>query len=208
MPVAWRWTLAVLIAVVALAVAIWPRGERDARTNTTAAQGGSAAVSEGQRAAAALADCPRAESPAPASGPLSGITVGCLADGRPMDLGSALAGRPALVNLWAYWCQPCARELPALQQFAARASGAVTVLTVHSDPDEAKALARLADLNVHLPGVEDGAERVRTAVGAPPVLPVSVLVRPDGSIAKVLVRPFDSADDIAAAVAGELGVAA
>ncbi|WP_280263905.1 TlpA family protein disulfide reductase [Nocardia wallacei] len=208
MPVAWRWTLAVLIAVVALAVAIWPRGERDARTDTGAAPGGSAAISDGQRAAAALAACPRPESAAPASGPLSGITVGCLADGRPMDLGAALAGRPALVNLWAYWCEPCARELPALQRFAARASGAVTVLTVHSDPDEAKALARLADLSVHLPGVEDGAERVRAAVGAPPVLPVSVLVRADGSIAKVVVRPFDSADDIAATVAGELGVAA
>ncbi|GAB2717602.1 TlpA disulfide reductase family protein [Nocardia thraciensis] len=206
---AWRWTLAVLIAVVALAVAIWPRGGRDAPTNTTAATpGGSAAVSEGQRAAAALVDCPRAESPAPSSGPLRGVTGGCLADGRPVDLGAVLAGRPALVNLWAYWCEPCARELPALQQFAVRASGAVTVLTVHSDPDEAKALARLTDLNVHLPGVEDGAERVRAAVGAPPVLPVSVLVRADGSIAKVVVRAFDSAEDIAATVAGELGVAA
>lgn len=208
-PAAWRWTLVLLIAVVALAVALWPREPRELRTDTaTATRGAPAAASDGQRAAAALAACP---SPSPqqsaAAGPLAGITVGCLRDGRPLDLGAALAGRPALVNLWEYWCEPCARELPALREYAAR-PGAITVVTAHSDPAEAKALARLGDLDVHLPGVQDGDGRVRTAVGAPAVLPVSVLVRTDGSIAKVVVRPFDSADDIAATVAGELGVGA
>ncbi|MBF6173258.1 TlpA family protein disulfide reductase [Nocardia blacklockiae] len=211
MPAAWRWTLVALIAVVALAVALWPREHgASPSTTATAVRGGSAPASEGQRAAAALPECPARSPqspPAPATGPLAGITVGCLRDGRPLDLGAALAGRPALVNLWAYWCEPCARELPALQQYAAR-PGAITVVTAHSDPDEAKALARLRDLDVHLPGVQDGDARVRTAVGAPAVLPVSILIRPDGSVAKVLVRPFDSADDIASAVAGELGAGA
>ncbi|WP_040745008.1 TlpA family protein disulfide reductase [Nocardia transvalensis] len=213
MPAAWRWTLAALIAVVALAVAIWPRdsGHDNLPTYYGTAVRGGPGPSDGQRAAAALSACPARspdEPPVPASGPLAGIKVGCLADGLPVDLGEALAGRPALVNLWAYWCEPCATELPALQQYAARAAGAVTVVTVHSDPDEAKAVARLRDLDVHLPGVQDGGGGVRTAVGAPPVLPVSVLVRPDGSIAKVIVRPFDSVDDIAATVSAELGVAA
>lgn len=207
-PAAWRWALVLLIAVVALAVALWPREHRDLRANTaTAVRGGPAAASDGQRADAALAECPAQSTPAPAAGSLAGVTVGCLRDGRPLDLGTALAGRPALVNLWAYWCEPCARELPALRQYAARPD-ALTVVTVHSDPDEAKALARLRDLDVHLPGVQDGDGRVRAAVGAPAALPVSVLVRSDGSIAKVVVRPFDTADDIAATVAGELRVGA
>ncbi|WP_245921471.1 TlpA family protein disulfide reductase [Nocardia nova] len=211
-PAAWRWAFVVLIAVVALAVAVWPRGDHDGPSVTaTAVQGGPASASDGQRAAAALADCPRpgaaaAQSATPAAGPLAAITLECLADGRPVDLGAALAGRPALVNLWAYWCEPCARELPALQQFSARAGSALTVVTVHSDPDEGKALARLRDLGVRLPGMQDGAGKVRTAVRAPAVLPVSVLVRADGSIAKVVVRPFDTADDVAATVAQELGV--
>ncbi|MBF4999039.1 TlpA family protein disulfide reductase [Nocardia sp. BSTN01] len=211
-PTAWRWAFVILIAVVALAVAVWPRGDdHGPSVTTTAVQGGPASASDGQRAAAALADCPRpgdptGRPPTPVAGPLAGITVECLADGRPVDLGEALAGRPALVNLWAYWCEPCARELPALQQFSARAGSALTVLTVHSDPDEGKAMARLRDLDVHLPGAQDGAGKVRTAVRAPAVLPVSVLVRADGSIAKVVVRPFDTADDVAATVAQELGV--
>ncbi|WP_067885854.1 TlpA family protein disulfide reductase [Nocardia vaccinii] len=207
MPAAWRWTFVGLIVIVALAVALWPRGHRDnLPITTTIGVKGSTAVSAGQREAAALADCPAVTAPGPGKGPLAGIGLDCLADGRRVDLGAALAGRPALLNLWAYWCAPCAEELPALQQFADRVGSAMTVLTVHSDPNESMALARLVDLKVRLPGVEDGDGRVRTAVGAVPALPISVLVRADGSIAEVVARPFQDVADISATVAAELGV--
>ncbi|MEU0876016.1 TlpA disulfide reductase family protein [Nocardia brasiliensis] len=208
-PVAWRWALAGLIAVLALTVALWPRGNRDADPATdTARSPGSAGVAEQQRVAAGLAPCPRPAPGAQSAGPLAGLTLNCLADGSPVELAAALAGKPALLNLWAYWCGPCAQELPYLQQFARRAGNAITVLTVHSDPDEAKAIARLTGLDVKLPGVLDADTRVRTVVGAPAVLPVSVLVRADGSVARVEVRAFTGVDDIANTVARELGVAA
>jgi thiol-disulfide isomerase/thioredoxin len=211
-----RWSLAALVAVVALIVALWPRGGADEsadnvtglpgdRMATTSAVAGPAPDST-DRARAGLEPCPRAEGSG--SGALAGITVGCLADGDPVDLAPALAGKPALLNLWAYWCAPCAQELPYLQDYAARVGDAVTVLTVHSDPDEGKALARLADLGIHLPGVEDGDARVRAAAEAPNVLPISVLVRADGSIAEVVARPFRSVEEIADTVEQALGVAA
>ncbi len=190
--------------MVALAVAVWPRG--DDRTEEQHPAPVASGVSDDLRAAARLPDCPSGA--VPGNGPLAGITLGCLADGRPVDLAAALAGKPALLNLWAYWCAPCARELPYLQQYAQRAGNAITVLTVHSDPDEAKALSRLRGLDVRLPGVLDADARVRTAVGAPAVLPISVLVRADGSVADVEVRAFDGVDDIANTVAGKLGVVA
>ncbi|WP_062954292.1 TlpA family protein disulfide reductase, partial [Nocardia farcinica] len=140
------------------------------------------------------------------AGPLAGLTPTCLADGAPVDLAAALAGKPALLNLWAYWCGPCAEELPHLREYASRVGDRVTVLTVHSDPEEAKALSRLTGLDVHLPGVLDPDARVRAAVGAPAVLPISVLVRPDGSVAEVVVRTFTGVDDIAATVQRALGV--
>jgi thiol-disulfide isomerase/thioredoxin len=206
-PAAWRWTFVGLIVIVALAVALWPRAQHENRSGTTSvAAEAPGSVSAAQRSAAALADCPEPTAPGPAKGPLAGIGLDCLANGRPVDLGAALAGRPALLNLWAYWCAPCAEELPALQQFADRAGSAMAVLTVHSDPNESMALARLQDLKVRLPGVEDGDGRVRTAVGAVPALPISVLVRADGSIAKVIVRPFGNVGDIAETVATDLGV--
>ncbi|MBF6238268.1 TlpA family protein disulfide reductase [Nocardia otitidiscaviarum] len=203
-----RWGLLAVVVAVALTVALWPR---DASDDTTAEDGATRpvpVVSEQDRAAAALAACPRPGGAPVGDGPLRGITLTCLADGQPVDLAAALAGKPALLNLWAYWCGPCAEELPLLQQFSDRAAGAVTVLTVHSDPDAVKALARLTDLGVHLPGVADADARVRVAVGTGPYYPQSVLLRADGTVADIVRRTFTSVDDIAATVDAQLGVQA
>lgn len=201
-----RWSIAVTVSAVVM-LAVVTGCQRATQPLSEDAGDPVPAVNAAQRAAAALADCPPVRGDVPRTGPLTGLTLRCLATGQPVALAAALAGQPALVTLWAYWCAPCARELPALQQYAARAGGTVAVLTVHSDPAEAKGLARLADLQVHLPGVEDADAQVRRAVGAPEALPVSVVLRPDGSVAKLVVRPFDSADDIAHIVADALGVA-
>ncbi|MGU3433094.1 TlpA family protein disulfide reductase [Actinomycetes bacterium M1A6_2h] len=216
-----RWSLAALVVVIALIVAIWPRGGDEATgpssydefrnsigTATQTPSPSSDADLDGLRAAAGLLPCPTPSPGVAGAGPLAGILLTCLADGSPVDLGSALAGKPALINLWAYWCGPCAEELPFLQQYAERAGGAVTVLTVHEDPKQDNALTRLTDYGVRLPGVQDGSARVAAAVAAPSVLPVSVLVAADGSIAKVLPQPFRSVDDVAAAVTTYLGVTA
>nr|WP_198428857.1 TlpA disulfide reductase family protein [Nocardia bovistercoris] len=198
--------LAGLITAIALAVALWPRdsGESDTATNA----GTNSAVAQAARADAGLTPCPRPAPGAASSGPLAALTVRCLADGQPVDLAAALAGRPALLNLWAYWCGPCAQELPYLNQYARRAGDAITVLTVHSDPEEAKALARLTGLGVTVPGVLDPDASVRAALGAPSVLPISVLLRADGTVAEVVVRTFAGVQDIADTVANRLGVAA
>lgn len=206
-PVAARLALAGLITVVALAVALWPRGGGGTVAGDRQVQS-SALVSDQLRAEAGLTACPQPAAGAVGHGPLAGITLSCLADGKPVDLAAALAGKPALLNLWAYWCRPCAKELPYLQEYAQRVGDAITVLTVHSDPGEAEGLALLADLKVTLPGVLDAGTKVRTAVGAPAVLPVSVLLRADGSVAEVVVRAFDGVGDIADTVASELGVPA
>lgn len=58
-------------------------------------------------AAGSRADCP-APAPGAASGTgeLGGVSLSCLTDGGghgSVDLGAALAGRPTLVNVWAWW---------------------------------------------------------------------------------------------------------
>ncbi|MFI7664442.1 TlpA family protein disulfide reductase [Nocardia sp. NPDC049526] len=207
-PVAARLALAGLITVVALAVALWPRDNDDTATSGDHPANSLASASVEARTAAGLANCPTPAADAVGRGPIAGLALTCLSDGKPVDLAAALAGKPALLNLWAYWCGPCAKELPDVQEYARRAGNAITVLTVHSDPDEARALALLTDLKVTLPGVLDPRTKVRTAVGAPAVLPVSVLLRADGSVADVVVRAFNGVDDIADTVANNLGVAA
>ncbi|WP_370585233.1 TlpA family protein disulfide reductase [Nocardia sp. XZ_19_231] len=202
-----RWVLAAVILVAAATVALWPREGNETTGTVSQTSRQTPGVSAEERAAAGSAPCPApATASATGPGPLAGLTLSCLADGEPVDLAAALAGKPALLNLWAYWCGPCATELPHLQEFAQRAGSELTVMTVHSDPDEAKALSRLTGLGITLPGVQDPQAAVRSAVGAPAVLPVSVLVRADGTIASVEVRTFADVADIADTVAAKLGV--
>lgn len=213
--------IGLLIVLIALMAALWPRGGGGTSTQVQGPlvampNGGEVPVDAGElaslRAAANLAPCPvpttAAPAGPPAGGPLAGLTLECLGDGSAVDLGAALAGKPAVLNLWAYWCGPCREELPAMAEYAARAGDAVTVLTVHKDKSAERGLAMLAELGVQLPGVSDPGAQIAAAVSAPNVLPVTVLLRADGSVAKVLAVPFTSADQIAGAVQEHLGVTA
>ena len=111
-----------------------------------------------------------------------------------------LKGYPVVVNKWASWCAPCRTELPAVAAYAAR-PGAVAVLGVDVRDDPRAALALLDELDVRLPMVTDPDDILRGALGIPPGLPMSYLVRADGSVARVDPPiPFGSADDVAAAV--------
>jgi thiol-disulfide isomerase/thioredoxin len=200
----------VVVALVALGVfALWPReAPTRADPGTSAAPAtdrGAVVVPDDQlapaRAAAALPACP-VPSGAPATGPLAGVTVPCLGAPGSVDLGAALAGRPALLNVWGSWCEPCRAELPVLAEYAAR-PGAVAVYGIDSRDDPRAALSLLADLGVRLPMVTDPDGALRDALDVPPALPISYLVASDGSVTRVdPPTPFGSADQVAAAVAG------
>ena len=153
----------------------------------------------GPRKQADLAPCPTGgQNPGPNE--LRGIVVECAGDGATVDVARALAGRPAVLNLWAYWCAPCATELPAMAEYQRRVGDGVNVVTVHQDENEMAALLRLAELGVRLPTLQDGQRRIAAALGVPNVMPATVVLRADGSVAKVLPQAFTTADEIATAV--------
>jgi thiol-disulfide isomerase/thioredoxin len=207
-----RWTIVVLAVVVALGVGLWTQLDRGESTSTP----GQASARERRDAdtPGALAE-PRARAglqPCPAGGPgdgppkLRGITVECAGDGSRVDVARALAGRAVVLNLWAYWCAPCAQELPAMAEYQRRVGTAATVVTVHQDENETAALLRLAELGVRLPTLQDGRRLIAAALQVPNVMPATVVLRPDGSVAEILPRSFASADEIAAAVGPQIGV--
>ncbi|HUE35576.1 MAG TPA: TlpA disulfide reductase family protein [Mycobacterium sp.] len=202
-----RWTIAILAVVVALTAALVaqlrdsssttattrPTADRDHRDADTAA------ALSGPRERAGLPPCPAAGvGPGPAA--LRGVTVECAADGSAVDVARALAGRRVVLNLWAYWCAPCAAELPAMAEYQRRVGADVIVVTVHQDENETAALLRLAELGVRLPTLQDGRRRVAAALRVANVMPATVVLRSDGSVAQTLPRAFASADEIAAAV--------
>lgn len=138
---------------------------------------------------------------------LRGIVLECAGDGAQVDIAEAVAGRPVVLNLWAYWCGPCADELPAMAEYQRRVGPDVLVLTVHQDENETAALLRLAELGVHLPTVQDGRRHIAAALRVPNVMPATVVLRADGSVAAILPRSFATVDEIAAAVDPKIGVA-
>ena len=202
-----RWTVAVLAVVAELLVALVGELRLASHSSTAPSTGpgrehrdaDTPAALAGPRQRADLAPCPH---PGVQPGPpaLRGVTAECAADGSVVDVGPALAGHRVVLNLWAYWCAPCAAELPAMAEYQRRVGPGVMVLTVHQDENEMAALLRLAELGVRLPTLQDGSRRVAAALGVPNVMPATVVLGSDGSVAQTLPRAFASADEITAAV--------
>lgn len=217
-----RWTIGALVVTVALIVAIWPRGsvafDPDASTepppgNAVSAGSGDAVSQEEltrARQNAALDSCPVSGLADPITSPMAGISLPCLADGRLIEMAGVTAGMPLVLNVWAYWCGPCRKELPVVAEFAATATGKVQVLTVHGQDgaqDPTRALTMLADIGVRLPAVVDIDAQLARVLRIPRVYPCTVLIRADGSVAAVLPQVFDTRTELAAAVEKHLEVA-
>lgn len=154
------------------------------------------------RRQANLLACPTASGTAatPRATALQAVTVECAADGSAVDVEQALTGHRVVLNFWAYWCLPCAAELPALAEYQRKVGSTVLVVTVHQDENEAAALMRLTQLGVRLPTWQDGRRRVAAALRLPNVMPTTVVLHPNGSVAQILPRAFASADEIEAAI--------
>ncbi|MCV7065804.1 TlpA family protein disulfide reductase [Mycolicibacterium farcinogenes] len=202
-----RWTVAVLVILVALGTAFWMELREEPAPQagpgqSTARDHRDADTPEALAAPRARADLPPCPGPGQGAGPepLRGITLDCAGDGVPVDVARALAGRTVVLNLWAYWCGPCADELPAMAEYQRRVGDDVLVVTVHQDENETAALVRLAELGVRLPTLQDGRRLIAAALKVPNVMPATVVLRADGSVAGTLPRSFVSADEIAAAV--------
>lgn len=85
----------------------------------------------------------------------------------------ALAGKPVVINLWASWCPPCRREMPALQQAQARNSDIVFVFA--NQGEDADTIRRyLAAEHVEIANVILDRERDIARHAGSPALPTTL----------------------------------
>ena len=122
------------------------------------------------------------------------------AKGRDLRL-SDWRGRTVLLNLWATWCVPCRREMPALDALQALLGGAdFEVVAVNIDTrDPQKPLTFLKDVAIaHLAYYSDPSARVfeelKTA-GKAFGMPTTVIVDPSGCEIATMAGPAEWASD-------------
>jgi thiol-disulfide isomerase/thioredoxin len=122
------------------------------------------------------------------------------ADGKPRKL-SDWRGRTVLVNLWATWCVPCRKEMPALESLQTRLGGpdfeVVAVNIDTRDPEKPKRflkdanLTRLGYFNDQKAKVFQDLKGIGRALG----MPTSVLVDGQGCEIGTIAGPAEWASD-------------
>ena len=122
------------------------------------------------------------------------------AEGKPKKL-SDFRGKTLLVNLWATWCVPCRKEMPALDELQGKLAGPnfeVVAINIDTrDPEKPKTflkdanLTRLGYFNDQKAKVFQDLKAVGRALG----MPTSVLVDPQGCEIATIAGPAEWASE-------------
>jgi thiol-disulfide isomerase/thioredoxin len=148
---------------------------------------------------AALAGCaPDADGPVRAGAPFPVLDLWTL-DGDPHRL-RAGDGRVLVVNLWAPWCGPCVREMPALHALARRLDpGRFAVVGVTVDDEPFLVDEFLRNQAIGFPNYVDRGRRLVESVLAVEAFPQTLVVAPDGRLARRVVGwyPWDRPEALA-----------
>ena len=157
------------------------------------------------RADAGIEPCRPDEGSAPATDALPDVTLPCLGGGPAVDLRGVKG--PAVINLFAQWCEPCREELPYYQRLHEAGAEDLRVLGIDyldTQPAGALALAKATGVTYPLLADPDGVLRSEFRIRG---LPGVVLVDGQGRVVHVeytVVRSYRQLTDL---VTEHLGVA-
>jgi thiol-disulfide isomerase/thioredoxin len=121
-------------------------------------------------------------------------------------------GRTVLLNLWATWCVPCRKEMPALDALAQKLGGAgfdvVAVNIDTRDPDKPRAWLEEVGIS-RLAYYADPSARVFQSlkmVGRAPGMPTTLLIDPAGCEIGTLAGPAEwASEDAVKLISAALG---
>ena len=85
---------------------------------------------------------------------------------------------PVVINFWASWCGPCAKEAPALRNVARAYDGRVSFIGVNVKDESAAARRFERDFDVPYPSWEDQAASIAASFGGigPAALPSTIVL--------------------------------
>ncbi|MET7945282.1 redoxin family protein [Micromonospora sp. NPDC005324] len=107
------------------------------------------------------------------------LTLSCFTGGAPVVL-REVAG-PAVINVWASWCPPCRKELPAFQRLSERAAGQLQVVGVNSRDSRSGAQSIGEDFGVRFPMLVDQGEALQRELKRN-AIPLTLFVDADGQV--------------------------
>ncbi|GGO12973.1 TlpA family protein disulfide reductase [Micromonospora parathelypteridis] len=107
------------------------------------------------------------------------LTLACFTGGTPVALRD-VAG-PAVINVWASWCPPCRKELPAFQRLSARSAGQLQVIGVNSRDSRGGAQSIGEDFGVRFPILVDQGEALQRELKRN-AIPLTLFVDAQGRI--------------------------
>lgn len=106
---------------------------------------------------------------------------------------ASLRGKPALINFWASWCEPCRKEAPELERFARSLGGAGRLVGVDytDQPDNGREFVHKYGWSFPILSDPDGVYGARYRFSG---LPTTVVLDPQGTIVETLRGPQTVAD--------------
>lgn len=105
-----------------------------------------------------------------------------------------------IVNMWAWWCQPCREEIPYLEEVQ-KQHPEWQIVGVHADQNAKNGAGMLDEMGVDFVSYQDSHNKFATELGLPGVIPITIVYVGDTQ-KKVFAQPFRSADEIIESIEG------
>lgn len=101
---------------------------------------------------------------------------------------SDFQGKYVLVNFWAYWCTPCIKEFPDMQELYDQSDKSnFEIIAIHAGPYNEKAAEFIEKFGITFPVVSDPDTSLKG--WDVPALPISYLIDPEGNIEYKAIGP-------------------